>query len=68
MTTGNSIQNFVDVVKQGMLKKFKDGKPKKVVIGNQNYFNVELDFTARFADRLAAFSQKISRRFRRFLD
>jgi monoamine oxidase len=32
MTSGNSIQDYVDVVKQGITWKFKDQKPKKVVI------------------------------------
>jgi hypothetical protein len=32
MQSENSIQDFIDVVKQGIIKKFGDGKPKKVVI------------------------------------
>jgi monoamine oxidase len=32
MTATHSIQDFVQVVKQGITKKFKDAKPKKVVI------------------------------------
>jgi monoamine oxidase len=32
MTSGYSIQDYVDVVKQGISKKVKDGRPKKVVI------------------------------------
>jgi monoamine oxidase len=32
MTSGNSIQDYVDVVKQGFSKKIKDGRPKKVLI------------------------------------
>ncbi len=32
MTSRHSIQDYVEVVKRGITKKFKDGKPKKVVI------------------------------------
>src|SRR5687767_13315315 len=32
MHTEHSIQDYIDVVKQGISKKFKDGKPKKVIV------------------------------------
>jgi len=32
MTSKYSIQDYIDVVKQGIVKKFKDSKPRKVVI------------------------------------
>ena len=32
MRSEHSIQDYVDVVKQGIAKKFSDGNPKKVII------------------------------------
>jgi monoamine oxidase len=32
MHSEHSIQDYIDVVKQGISKKFKDGKPKKVIV------------------------------------
>ncbi len=32
MSSERSIEDYVDVVKQGIAKKFKGGKPKKVII------------------------------------